>query len=353
MPVSPALELAALLKAPLRELDARRISPMLCERDITGGKLLEATGYTFELKLDGVRIVADKRGDEVGLAYRKLRDATDAYPEIAAAVATLDEPRVVLDGEVVAFDAEGNPDFQLLGQRIGASGPHRVRHVAALIPVVFVIFDVLAIGPHDLTGMPIEARRAILERLVPGGSAAGGAIRVPPHFPSGSALFELCRARGLEGVVAKREGSTYQVAVRSPDWVKIKCELDCDLIVVGWAEGEGSRTRLGALDVGAYDERGVLVVRGSVGSGLNDATIDDLLPRLVALEVPTSPAEGERPMKRSRRHVRPEIVIAVRYLALSHEGVLKHPVFCGVRPDVSPQDCVLVFAGPPGTRPRP
>jgi bifunctional non-homologous end joining protein LigD len=335
--VTSAEQLAIELGAPLGDRNGTKLVPMLCGRDETGERVLGHEGWLFELKLDGVRIIADKRGARVSLGYRRLRDATDSYPEIAEALARLGEERVVLDGEVVAFDEQGKPDFQRLGSRIHVrgTGARRAMHD---VPVVYVVFDILVVGERDVTGLPLEARKRILERLL---GETSGLIRLHPTFDDGRTLFRLCREQGLEGVVAKRLGTTYRPDDRSTEWVKVKCELDADLVVVGWTEGEGKRSSLGALDIAAYDG-GRLVMRGSVGSGLDDDQIDALHERLLALEVPKPMAEGKPTRaKRGRHFTRPELVVSVRYMGTSREGTLRHPVFRGLRDDLAPEDCIL------------
>jgi len=312
---------------------------MLCERDVSNARILDDREFLFELKLDGVRIIADKKKDRVSLSYRKKRDATASYPEIVDAVRALPHERLVLDGEIVAFDDEGRPDFERLGTRIQSWGKD-ARHAATKVPVMYVVFDVLEAGDRDLTKMPIEDRKRVLEELIP---PKGTHIRVHPTFDTGKQLFELCRAHKLEGVVAKRRGSLYRVGDRTKDWIKVKCELDVDLVVVGWTEGDGTRYgSIGALDLGAYDREGKLVARGSVGSGLDGDTMDILLDALKVLEVKKPVLEGGRLVaKRGRHFVKPEIVVSVRYTGLTGEGLMRHPVFRGIRPDVSPRDCTV------------
>lgn len=300
--------------------------PMLCERDTTSARIVDDARFLFELKLDGVRIIADRQGDRVSLTYRSGRDATKIYGEIAEAVRKLAEARVVLDGEVVAFDEHGRPDFELLGQRI--------QRANLRVPVSYVVFDLLAAGDRDLRGLPIEERKRMLETIV---SKDAGYIRLHPTFDAGGVLLDFCRQHRLEGVVAKRRGSRYRPGERSSDWVKVKCELDADLVVIGWTEGEGIRATLGALDLGAYQD-GALVARGSVGSGLDGGTIEALMKRLRALEIPRSAAKGKLAPKRGRHFVKPEIVVSVRYTGLTRDGLLRHPVFRGIREDLRPDD---------------
>lgn len=310
-------------------MTARFDVPMLCERDATSARILEDPRYLFELKLDGVRIIGERDGDRVSLTYRSGRDATKIYGEIADAVRKLREPRLVLDGEVVAFDEQGLPDFERLGQRI--------QRANARVPVSYVVFDLLALGDRDLRGLPIEERKRLLEQVVP---KEPGYIRVHPTFDAGGVLLDFCRQHRLEGIVAKRRGSRYRPGERSADWIKVKCELDDDFVVIGWTDGSGQRGALGALDVAAYDEEGRFVVRGSVGSGLDGGTTEALLPRLRALEVAEPSAIGRLAAKpgRGRHFVKPEIVVSVRFTALTSDGLLRHPVFRGVREDLRPED---------------
>jgi bifunctional non-homologous end joining protein LigD len=344
--MTPAEELAAYLGARPSELDGTKIVPMLCEREEAGSKVLGRQGWLFELKLDGVRIIADKKDGKASLWYRKLREATESYAEIAEAVRSLAETRLVLDGEVVAFDDQGRPDFQRLGHRIQTGSGKRGVRSPVFVPVVYVVFDVLAIGPYDIRGFPLEARKAVLSRIVPDEGASNGLIRRHPTFENGVDLFRLCQEHRLEGVVAKKLGSSYRLGERSLDWLKIKAELDAEFVVIGWTEGENDRARLGALDLGAY-EGDRLVFRGCVGSGLDTSTIDLLLERLLPIEVSGPVAEGKYKAKPKRRHCLPEVVVSVRYggFSLDPNGArfLRFAVFRGVRPDVSPKDCT---AGP-------
>jgi bifunctional non-homologous end joining protein LigD len=243
--------------------------------------------------------------------------------------------RVVLDGEIVAFDETGRPNFQRLGRRIHLASPRDVALARAAVPVVFVVFDALAVGDTSLLAAPLGERQAVVESLVPG----EGAIRRQPVLDDGEALLALCEEHGLEGVVAKKRGSKYTPGpTRTGDWIKIKCERDAELVVIGWTDGEGARKRLGALDVGSYDA-GILRVRGRVGSGLDEEVIDWILPRLEKLRVEGPVAQGKYDPRKVHHHVRPEIVVSVRYLGWSQDGSLRFPVFRGVRDDVAPSDC--------------
>jgi bifunctional non-homologous end joining protein LigD len=321
--------------APVGPLAVDRFTPMLCTTE--GGKLDDPTRL-YELKLDGVRIVADKHGRSVALRYRNGRPATATYPEIVRAVAALAPERLVLDGEVVAFDAEGRPSFAAIAPRIHAAKPLDVLRAQAEVPVTYLAFDLLALGDRDLTSLPLHQRKRLLASVVRG----RGMVRALDHLDgSGEALFAFCREQRLEGVVAKKRDSSYRPGpVRSEDWIKIKCERDDEFVVIGWLEGKGVRTRLGALCVASHGPDGQLRYRGRVGSGLDDDAIDRLLPRLKALETKGFPLAGPVPPEaKAARWVRPEIVICVRFLAFTPDAHLRAPVFRGERPEVSVAAC--------------
>jgi len=332
--------LAVELGAPTGEVDARALRPMLCSTD---GASLDDPERIYELKLDGARIVAAKSGAGVVLRYRNGRICTQTFPEIARAVAKLPAERCVLDGEVVAFDEGGRPRFQRLSPRLTSVRPEEVLRVAAEVPVAYLVFDLLQLGSRSLISLPLLARKRLLGELVRG----RGLVRALDHLQGhGRALYDFCRAERLEGVVVKRAASPYRPGPRrSSDWVKIKCERDEELVVVGWEEGRGARKALGALRLASYDGS-ELVLRGKVGSGLDSATLSLLEARLKELEVaePTATGELERP-RGALHHVRPELVVSVRFVGWSDDGHLREPVFRGVRPDVPPSACCVA---PPG-----
>lgn len=332
--VAKLLARAEALGAPRGEVDPSGLEPMLCA---LSGAELDDEDRVYELKLDGVRIVADKHGKAVALRYRNGRSATASYPEISRAVAALAPDRVVLDGEIVAFDDAGRPSFQRLAPRIHAQRPLDVLRVQAEVPVSYLVFDLLALGDRDLRGLPLEARKELLLELVQG----RGLIRALDHFEAnGSALYEFCKAQRLEGVVAKRKGSIYRPGPRrTDDWVKIKCEREDEFVVLGWLPGKNSRQRLGALCVGSYDD-GRLRYAGRAGSGLDEAAIDLFCAELEPLSRPDYPGDEAVPEDaKEARWVEPKLVVGVRYLGWTDEGRLRAPVYRGLRVDKGPEEC--------------
>jgi bifunctional non-homologous end joining protein LigD len=339
-----AAELAAMVSgAPERAIAGRGLTPMLAAAE---GGALRDPDRLYELKLDGVRIVAEKQAGQVALRYRNGRAASASYAEIARAVSLLPAERALLDGEIVTFDQDGKPSFQRLAPRIHAERPLDIEQARAAVPVVYLVFDLMALEGRDLTQLPLLERKRLLAQLVRG----RGLVRVLDHIEGdGSALYDFCRRERLEGVVAKRKASPYRPGPRrTSDWVKLKCERDDDFVVLGHAAGSGSRKSLGALLLGSY-VRGELEYRGRVGSGLSEESIRALLARLPELEVPGYPGHGAPPDETGQekaRWVRPELVVQVRYLGYTEEGRLRTPVFLGLRPDVEPAKCQAAPSAP-------
>jgi bifunctional non-homologous end joining protein LigD len=327
-------ERAAELGAKPGAVDSPHLVPMLCSSEDVP---LDRKGWLYELKLDGFRLVADKRGDDAALFFRRLRSANAVFPEIVRAVRALAPSRVVLDGEVVAFDDNGRPSFQRLQTRMQAPKPRKLEFPWADAPVIYVVFDLLALGPYDLRPLPVVVRKKLLAELIHG----KGVIRVLDHIADdGRPMAEFCKRERLEGIVAKRADSPYVSGPkRSGDWVKIKSERDDEFAVVGFTAGGGGPNRIGALDLASWSDN-ELLVRGKVGSGLDDRTMDALLERLRPLAVKSCAARGAlEPAPKGRTFVRPELVVSVHYGGWTDEGRLRHPVFRGVRQDVALEDC--------------
>ncbi len=316
------------------ELDARKLMPMLCAiSDVP----LSSSDRIYELKLDGVRIVADKRGSAVTLRYRNGRNASASYPEIVRAIALLPVERLVLDGEILAFDA-GRPSFQRLARRIHASKPQDVVRLQAEIPVVYIAFDLLALGPFTLFDVPLIQRKAILSEVIQG----AGFLRTLDHLEGeGAPLMDFVQKERLEGIVAKRKHSKYRPGPkRTDDWIKVKCERDDEFVVVGWVPSKGAQQGLGALCVGSY-QGGACRLRGRVGSGLTRRDREFFEQQLRGHEVEAYPCVGERPDDLKTAHfVRPELVVTVRFQGWTEEGRLRAPVFLCHRPDRNPKECV-------------
>ncbi len=306
--------------------------PMVCALE---GAPLSSPDYLYELKLDGVRIIAEKSGDSAKLTYRTGRIATRNYADIARSVARLAPDELTLDGEIVTFDDLGRPNFQRLARRIAAKKPIDIQRAEASIPVVYLVFDLLRVGPHDLRPLPIEIRKSLLKRLLGPLGLVRGLDHIVEH---GDALFSLCEQQGLEGMVAKRLGSPYLTGPQvSGHWVKIKREEEAEFVVVGYTHEKSDKTSLGALGLGSYvGDR--LVYRGRVGSGLTQDQRKQLFQLFSEQRVSTSPVvqvSEDVPLIL----VRPDRIVRVKSHGFTEEGHLRAAVFLGLRADGDPRDC--------------
>ncbi len=325
--------------------------PMLA----TAGEVPTASGWAFEIKFDGVRAVGYARDGGVRLFSRNDRDITSSYPEIASsgiAAAGLGDGAVV-DGELVALDARGRPDFGLLQHRMHVAAP--AAELLAEVPVRYVVFDLLRHEGRPTTGLPYTERRALLAGLDLGGAPG---VAVAPNFVDvdGAVVLGAAREQGLEGVVAKRADSTYQPGRRSRSWIKTAIRHTHEVVVAGWSAGAGNRHgSIGALLLAAHDEDGRLVYVGDVGTGFTDAARERLLQQLRGLERPGSPFEGE--VARARgwpgrgagrgevRWVDPVLVGEIEYRSFSGDGAFRHPSWRGLRPDRDPGEVRLPEPG--------
>jgi bifunctional non-homologous end joining protein LigD len=296
--------------------------------------------WAFEVKYDGVRALAFVSPGEVRLQSRTRRDITARYPELSSLGSALGR-NAVLDGEVVAFDESGQPSFHRLQDRMHVANPHQVARRARVVPVAYLIFDVLHLDGRSAMALSYRERRELLGTL---GLEHGRWRTASFHVGDGPRLLEASRLQGLEGLVAKRLDSPYEPGRRSVSWLKLKNTRRQEFVVGGWLEGQGSRQGgLGALLVGCYDD-GQLRYAGRVGSGLSDRDLGRLGRRLAELASPEnpfgSPASLPPAVSREARFVRPEIVVEVAFSSFSADGVMRHPVYVGERDDAAPRGVV-------------
>jgi bifunctional non-homologous end joining protein LigD len=313
---------------PGREPMPERIIPMMARSSNTVPRDQEHWG--FEIKWDGVRAIAYAQPGRLRLESRNLNEITGAYPEVRGILDQLGMHEAVLDGEIVAFDELGKPSFERLQRRMHVTSSSVVKRLAASVPVVYAIFDLLYLDGHSLIELPYEERRRRLEELGLGGPA----WRVPAAHPGeGAALLEATREQGLEGIVAKRLDCRYEPGRRSGAWLKVKNTLRQELVIAGWIPGEGRRSkRIGALLMGYFDE-GKFVYAGRVGTGFTEATLDDLARRLEPLRRERSPFDRGPRLPREAVFVEPKLVAEIEFREWTRDGVMRAPSFKGLRDD--------------------
>jgi bifunctional non-homologous end joining protein LigD len=306
----------------------------------TAGQPPSGPGWAFEFKWDGVRAVTGVAGSGVRAQSRLANDITSGYPELADLVGLLDGRPVLLDGELVALDASGRPDFGTLQYRMHVREPSP--DLVERVPVTYLVFDLLHLDGTSLINEPYDRRRELLEGL----GLDGGRVRVPPanREVPGAQLLQVAKAHRLEGVVGKRRNSRYEPGRRSTAWIKTAVLHTQEVVVGGWTAGEGRRANsIGALLLGAYDENDQLRYLGHVGTGFTDAALQHLKDELEAREQPTSPFDEEvpRPEARKARWARPDLVGEVVYRVITDEGRLRHAAWRGLRIDKRPEDARL------------
>ncbi len=291
-----------------------------------------ARSHAYEMKWDGLRAVAYLHGEGLRLLSRSDSDITVSYPELRPLAQALAGHSAVLDGEIVAFDRQGRPDFGLLQQRMHVTDPNDVRRGERTVPVTYVIFDLLHLDGTDTTPLAYHERRRLLENL----NLLGPAWQTPPYFAEdASVVIEASRRLSMEGVVAKRLDSRYQPGKRSRDWVKIKNVYTQEVVIGGWREGHGNRAdTLGSLLIGVPGPNG-LDYAGHVGTGFRAIDLTELHRRLVPLLRNRNPFSTVLPRADSvdAHWIEPVLVGEVAYSEVTRDGRLRHPVWRGLRPD--------------------
>ena len=296
--------------------------------------------WVYELKWDGMRIIAFLDADGVRLQSSNGNNATDSFPELDALSELLEGfDSLVLDGEVVAMGDDGIPSFVRLQQRMHVRDRRDSLERAKDVPISYAIFDILAVNGNETLRLPFRDRRALLEQIVEAGSHW---LLTEIYFGDPLELLDSVVARGLEGLVAKQLTSPYVEGKRSPTWVKVKPRLRQEFIVGGWTGGkDGNAGSLGSLLVGVMEE-GALVHCGSVGSGLTDELRRSWRERLGEQSRPDQPLLNEVRSSSGRDlfWAEPTEVIEVAFHEWGTDGHLRHPVYLGHRSDKSPDEVV-------------
>jgi bifunctional non-homologous end joining protein LigD len=295
--------------------------------------------WLFEVKWDGFRVEAVVDGGRARLWTRGEQDASRYFGPFLDPGDWIDAHDAIVDGEVIALDARGEPDFALLQARI--KGADRATEPN---PFLYEVFDLLHLDGRSLLDAPLEERRGLLSQVI----RADPRVRLSEHIEaSGLAFFEAARARGLEGIMAKDRRSPYLPGKRSDRWQKVKIRPEQELVVGGWAPGTGKAVDLGALLVGVY-EGGKLRYAGKIGAGFTNATRAELLAalaRLAADEPPFTPP-APRAASREAHWLRPELVIRAEFAGWTGDGLVRQAAYKGIELEKDPRKVVR-------ERPRP
>ena len=295
-----------------------RVRPMLAT---LVSKPFHRPGWVYEEKYDGYRILAYKEGPKVALVSRNDKDRTQAYGEIAAAIAALPARTLLLDGEAVAFDRHKVSRFQLLQQGRSAQ---------------YAVFDCLYKDGIDLRSKPLLERRNVLEAVIGDDSKLFISRRLAAD---GLEAYRAAKRRGFEGIVAKDNSAPY-VEDRSTKWLKVKVHQEEEFVLAGFTAPEGTRLHFGALVLGAYDAQNRLRYVGKVGTGFTRSTLASLSRLLKPLIRKDSPLV-DPPRERGLTFVQPKLVAQIVFQEWTADGKLRQPVYLGLRDDKKPEECRL------------
>ncbi|WP_052208517.1 DNA ligase D [Croceibacterium mercuriale] len=295
-------------------------------------------GWLHEIKFDGYRALIAAAGQKVAVHTRNGKDWTDKFAPLVAHLQALDLPPCLIDGEIVAYGKDGNPDFSSL-QAVLKRGHGSQTDKDALS---FHAFDLLELEDEDLSGLTNIERKERLEALL---ATATPPIHLADHvIGAGEKLFgAMCKA-GQEGIISKRIDAKYSGA-RSKAWVKVKCTRRQEFVIIGWKKST-ARARPFASLLMAQNEGGKLVYKGNVGTGFGADTLADLADRMAKLVRKTAPAELDRVASRGVTWVEPELVAEIAFAEFTADGSVRHGSFLGLRGDKPAVEVVPEVAEP-------
>jgi len=287
--------------------------------------------YYFEIKWDGYRCIA-YLDSQTTLVSRNLKNITGTFPDLANLHRWVKDKPLVLDGEIIVLQ-DGKPSFDALQSRARLVNENRVSRAAQALPAIYVAFDILYCQGNSLLQFDLSTRRDCLQAVATTGASF---IISQPVQGDGVAYYQACVDRGLEGAVAKRMDSKYLPGARSVYWKKFRHTWEADLVICGYRVGRGSRM-LGALVLAAWNGTD-FIYQGMVGSGLSRDEELFLLQQMAAFGQAGRSISSPVPVH-DVHWVKPRLVCRVEYLTLTREGILRHPVYKGLRSDKAPEEC--------------
>jgi bifunctional non-homologous end joining protein LigD len=328
-------------KFKLQGLSARKpefVEPM---KALLEAKLPRGPEWVYEVKFDGVRALAIKNNESLALVSRAGNDLGHKYPEISQGLKNLSAGEAIIDGEVVAVDAQGRSSFQLLQsyQSAGTKKP----------PLFYYVFDLIQLDGKDVTKLPLSERKAMAQKLT---ENLAPAIRFSGNITAESArLLKEMQSRGLEGLIAKKKDSRYEPGRRSGAWVKFKWTNEQEFVIGGYTRPKGARSHFGAILVGYYQNKRLLFA-GKIGTGFNEATLRMLYEKFQQLASPDCPfanlpekftgsSSGLSAAEMRRcQWLRPELVCQARFAEWTRDHHLRQPAYLGLREDKDPREVV-------------
>ncbi|HEY5802758.1 MAG TPA: DNA ligase D [Lysobacter sp.] len=329
--IAPVHRIPATRLAPTGELAAMpaKLQPMLAD---VGEAALQHPDWMWEPKLDGYRALAFVDGNGVRIRSRRGLEMAATFPRLAAELREQAHHGMILDGELVAFDAAGKPSFNALQNRFQLKGEREIAAADRASPTLFYAFDLLYFEGIDLRAVPWRDRRRYLAQcLLP-----SPLVHLVHASDDGIALQAAALASGFEGVVGKHKDGRYEAGRRSPAWLKVKPTHSAEFVIGGYTRGKGARGKLGSLLIGYWD-KGKLRSASHVGSGFDDRTLAQVLDRLEPLQVDSCPFAETPAVNGPVTWVKPELVAEVNYQQWTEDGSLRAPTFVRLREDIDPR----------------
>jgi len=310
------------------------VQPMLAEiRD----RPFDSEDYLYEVKWDGIRALISLDEEELTIRSRNGRVITKQFPELNIPAKAFRATSALLDAEIVCLDDKGKPIFQNVIRRLQQTTDSGIARLRERFPAVCYLFDVLYLDGRPVVAEPLERRRDWLQDLI----REQQVYRLSEAFPEGKSLYEAASAMGLEGIVAKLKNSPYTPARRSPAWLKVKTHRSQDCIIIGYTRGKGDRENaFGALQLACY-KRGELAYVGKVGTGFDSRRMAETMEILKELKTVERPVDTKPLDDAQTVWLEPSLVCEVRYSSITMDEQLREPVFIRMRPDKTPDECVL------------
>lgn len=301
------------------QLSGRKLSKYITPMLATAvDEVFDSDEWLFELKLDGYRAIAEISNGKVLLYSRNGLDLTTHYPVVTAALKKI-KKKMIVDGEIVWLNEKGLPDFQRLQNRKTADAQ----------AIVYYVFDILQYQDKDVKGLPLTERKALLQRVLP----VSAAIRYSDHVTGeGKKLFRLVKSKKMEGIMAKRADSIYMPGVRTREWLKIKHHHSQEAIIIGYTEPRGARTHFGSLLLAQY-KKDKLHYIGHAGTGFNEKALAAIMKTMQPFVTAKKPVPDSIKPNGKVTWLLPKLVCEIEYSEITREGIMRHPVFKGLRPD--------------------
>lgn len=298
------------------------VKPMLAT---LSDKPFNNKNWIFEIKFDGYRMISTVKNNKVEIYSRNLNYYTEQFPQIKKELGKINKD-VVLDGEIVAVDSEGNPSFQLMQNYQNTRDGN----------ILYYIFDLLWCEGHDYEKLPLLKRKEVLREVLPKSKFLIYSEHVEEE---GMELFDLVSKKGLEGLIAKKADSLYYENSRTKEWLKIKTEMRQEAIICGFTAPRGGRKYFGSLILGVHENKELIYI-GHTGTGFNHELLKDLYNKVSKYVTDKSPFDKVPKSNAPVTWLKPKFVCEIKFSNWTGEGILRHPVYMGIKEDKSPEEVV-------------